>query len=91
MPIGHLYVFFREMSIKLQTAVCSTELKKFCPHGTYLAQMTKDCFIPNFNFWEMVDINTMCVLYVRLRVHGLSRWLSGKELTCQCKRRRFNP
>ena len=61
------------------------------PSGTYLAQMTKDYFIPIFNFWEMVNINTMCVLYVRLRVHGLSWWLSGKEPTCQCKRHRFNP
>ena len=29
--------------------------------------------------------------YYELKILGLPRWLSGKESTCQCRTRRFNP
>ena len=53
---------------RLNTVVCSMELKKSWPKWHYLAQMTKDYFITNCNFWEMVNINTMHILCVKLRV-----------------------
>ena len=38
---------------------------------------------------------TLCILRILLsawyKIYGLSKWLSGKESACQCRRCRFDP
>ena len=41
--------------------------------------------------WLPLDLELHYTFFLFFLTHQLLRWLSGKESTCQCRRRRFNP